>query len=97
MVEVGTTIVHCDPEIMGGVPVFVGTRVPVRSMLDHLKAGDTLDQFLVDFPSVGRDQAVAALTLAEASLQELLQEARREGTIRAIGLRNAANRLRDDL
>lgn len=97
MVEVGSTIVHCDSEIMGGVPVFVGTRVPVRSLLDHLKAGDTLDKFLDDFPSVGRDQAVAALTLAEESLQELLQETRRERTIRAIGLRNAANRLRDDL
>ena len=50
-----------DPEVMGGDLVFTGTRVPVRSLFDHLEAGDSLDDFLEGFPSVSRDQAVAAL------------------------------------
>lgn len=58
------TIVHSDPEILGGTPVFVGTRVPVKSLYDHLEAGDSLDEFLDSFPSVSREQAVAALELA---------------------------------
>ena len=57
-------IVHSDPEILGGTPVFVGTRVPVKSLFDHLEAGDALDVFLESFPSVSRAQAVAALELA---------------------------------
>lgn len=57
-------IVHTDPDILGGTPVFVGTRVPVRNLLDYLEAGDSLDEFLDDFPSVTREQAVAALRLA---------------------------------
>ena len=57
-------IVHSDPEILGGTPVFVGTRVPVKSLYDHLGAGDSLDEFLDSFPSVSREQAVAALELA---------------------------------
>jgi uncharacterized protein (DUF433 family) len=59
-----TTVVHRDPEIMGGAVVFFGTRVPVVAIFDYLEAGDTLDEFLSDFPSVTRDQAVAALRLA---------------------------------
>ena len=58
------TIVQVDPEILGGTPVFRGTRVPVKNLLDYLAAGDTLDQFLDDFPTVNRVQAVAALELA---------------------------------
>ena len=58
------SIVHCDPQILGGTPVFRGTRVPVKNLVDYLAAGDTLDQFLDDFPSVSREQAVAALELA---------------------------------
>jgi uncharacterized protein (DUF433 family) len=61
-------IVHSDPEILGGVPVFVGTRVPVQSLFDYLEGGDTLDEFLRQFPSVRREQAVAALGLARATL-----------------------------
>ena len=57
-------IVHSDPKILGGTPVFVGTRVPVKSLFDHLEAGDALDVFLESFPSVSRAQAVAALELA---------------------------------
>ena len=63
-------IVHSDPEIMGGTPVFVGTRVPVKSLLDWLAAGEPLDLFLANFPSVPREQAVAALKLANSWLVE---------------------------
>ena len=56
-------IVHSDPEIIGGVLVFVGTRVPVKTLYDYLEAGDSLDEFLDDFPGVTREQAVAALEL----------------------------------
>lgn len=65
---VTSSVVHADPEILGGTPVFVGTRVPVRTLLDYLEAGDPLDEFLEDFPSVTREQAVAALRLAEELL-----------------------------
>lgn len=61
-------VVHCDPEILGGTPVFVGTRVPVTSLFEYLEAGDTLDEFLRQFPSVAREQAVGALDLARQSL-----------------------------
>jgi uncharacterized protein (DUF433 family) len=54
-------VVQVDPEILGGTPVFRGTRVPVKNLLDYLTAGDTLDQFLDDFPTVKRQQAVAVL------------------------------------
>ena len=53
---------------MGGTPVFVGTRVPVQTLLDYLEAGDPLDEFLEDFPSVSRSQAVAVLELAKEML-----------------------------
>jgi uncharacterized protein (DUF433 family) len=62
--HIAQAVIHSDPEIQGGVPVFVGTRVPVRSLFDYLEAGDSLDDFLKSFPSVTRDQAVAALELA---------------------------------
>jgi uncharacterized protein (DUF433 family) len=61
-------IVHSDPEIMSGTPVFVGTRVPVQSLFDYLEGGETLDEFLRQFPSVKRNQAVAALDLAGQAL-----------------------------
>ena len=57
-------VVHIDPEILGGTPVFVGTRVPAKTLFDYLEAGDPLDEFLNDFPSVTREQAVAALEIA---------------------------------
>jgi uncharacterized protein (DUF433 family) len=56
-----SSVIHSDPEILSGTPVFVGTRVPVRPLLDYLAAGDPLDEFLQDFPSITREQAVAAL------------------------------------
>lgn len=61
-------VVHSDPDILGGTPVFVGTRVPVQSLFDYLEGGDTLDEFLRQFPSVRREQAIAALDLARDSL-----------------------------
>jgi uncharacterized protein (DUF433 family) len=61
-------IVHSDPEILGGTPVFVGTRVPVQSLFDYLEGGETLDEFLRQFPSVRRDQAIATLGLARVTL-----------------------------
>jgi uncharacterized protein (DUF433 family) len=61
-------VVHSDPEILGGTPVFVGTRVPVQNFIDYLEAGDRLDDFLQDFPAVTREQAVAALEIARRAL-----------------------------
>jgi uncharacterized protein (DUF433 family) len=57
-------LIHSDPEILGGAPVFRGTRVPVRNLIDYLEAGDSLEDFLRSFPSVSREQVVAALELA---------------------------------
>ena len=57
-------IVSTDPEIMSGVPVFAGTRVPVQSLIEHMIAGDGLDNFLKGFPTVTRSQAKAFLTFA---------------------------------
>jgi len=61
-------IVRSDPEILGGTPVFVGTRVPLQSLFDYLEGGETLDEFLRQFPSVKRDQVIAALDLARVTL-----------------------------
>ncbi len=61
-------VVHSDPEILGGTPVFVETRVPFQTLLDYLEAGDTLDQFLDDFPTVAREKAIAALEQAKEAL-----------------------------
>ena len=65
-------IFHSDPEILGGTPVFTGTRVPVDTLTVHLRHGKRIDDFLDDFPSVSRAQAEALLTLAE---QVLLSDA----------------------
>ena len=58
------SVIHSDPGILGGIPVFVGTRVPLRNLIDFLAAGESIDDFLDAFPSVSRQQAVAALELA---------------------------------
>jgi uncharacterized protein (DUF433 family) len=68
MTERSETVIHSDPEIMGGTPVFVGTRVPFQTLLDYLEAGDPLGEFLDDFPTVTREQAVAALEQAKDAL-----------------------------
>ena len=54
-------VVHSDPEILGGTPVFVGTRVPLKNLIDYVQGGHSLDEFLDDLPSVKREQALAAL------------------------------------
>ncbi len=61
-------VYHSDPEIMGGTPVFQGTRVPVQTLLDYLEGGDTLDEFLDGFPGVSRKQAIAFLEMAKDAL-----------------------------
>ncbi|MPZ14590.1 MAG: DUF433 domain-containing protein [Chloroflexi bacterium] len=65
-----TSVVHTDPDIMSGTPVFVGTRVPFRALIDYVEGGHTLDEFLADFPSVTREQAVAALDEAGTAVLE---------------------------
>ena len=67
--------IHSDPEILGGTPVFVGTRVPLQTLLEYLEAGDPLDEFLKDFPTVSREQAVAALEAAKELLLDRLSAA----------------------
>ena len=59
-------VITRDPEILGGVPVFAGTRVPFDALLDYIEGGKTLDEFLDDFPTVTRDAAIAALEQAKA-------------------------------
>ena len=61
-------LITIDPEIHSGTPVFRGTRVPIKTIFDHLEAGDSLEVFLDDFPSVSRELAVAVLEEAQASL-----------------------------
>lgn len=67
------SVIQRSSEILGGTPVFTGTRVPVRTLLDYLEAGQPLSDFLEDFPTVSRDQAVAAL---EQAREVLLADAR---------------------
>lgn len=67
-----TSVYHSNPEILGGTMVFVGTRVPVQSLFDHLEAGDSIDDFLEGFPSVQREQVIAVL---EESKLQILQPA----------------------
>lgn len=62
------SVVVSDPEILGGTPCFRGTRVPVDSLIDYLEAGDSLDEFLDNFPSVSREAAISALEEAKALL-----------------------------
>jgi uncharacterized protein (DUF433 family) len=63
-------VVHRDPAILGGIPVFIGTRVPVKILFEYLEAGDSLEVFLLQFPTVRREQAVAALEMAREILTE---------------------------
>jgi uncharacterized protein (DUF433 family) len=68
-----SSVVHSDPEILGGAAVFVGTRVPVQALIDYLEGGHTLQKFLDDFPSVARELAIAAL---EQAKEHLIADAR---------------------
>jgi len=62
------SVIHSDPEIMGGTPVFIGTRVPVKNLIDYLEGGHNLEEFLDDFPSVSKEQALSALEQAKQAL-----------------------------
>ncbi|MGI9193313.1 MAG: DUF433 domain-containing protein [Actinomycetota bacterium] len=68
-------VIHVDPEILGGTPVFVGTRVPPEALFDYLEAGHSLDEFLDDFPSVPKDLAIEALKEANEALIRLAYSA----------------------
>ena len=68
-------LIDRNPGILGGTPVFSGTRVPVRILMEHLEAGDRLDEFLEDYPTVTRDQAVALLERAKTMLVDKEDEA----------------------
>jgi uncharacterized protein (DUF433 family) len=61
-------IIEVSNQILGGVPVFAGTRVPVQALIDYLEAGDRIDDFIQDFPTVTREQTVEALELARKAL-----------------------------
>ena len=63
-----SSVVHSDPDILGGTPVFVGTRVPVQALIDYIEGGHSLAEFLNDFPTVSRELALAALEQAKAHL-----------------------------
>ena len=62
------SVVKVDPEIMSGAPCFAGTRVPMQNLIDYLEGGDSIDEFLEDFPSVKRDQIISFLEEAKASV-----------------------------
>ena len=61
-------VVHRNPNIQGGVPVFAGTRVPLKNLFDYLESGETLERFLLDFPAVDRSKAITALEQAREAL-----------------------------
>jgi uncharacterized protein (DUF433 family) len=66
--NLGEEVIVKDPDVLGGTPVFRGTRVPFQALLDYLEGGQTLDEFIDDFPTVTREAAVSALELAKALL-----------------------------
>lgn len=63
-------IIHSDPEIMGGTPVFVGTRVPLQNLIDALEGGESVEDFLDAFPTVKREQAIAVIEAGKLKLLE---------------------------
>ena len=62
------SVIKIDPDIMSGAPCFAGTRVPIQNLIDYLEGGDSIDEFLVDFPSVRRDQVISFLEEAKESV-----------------------------
>jgi len=70
------TVVHSDPDILSGTPVFVGTRVPFRNLIDYLERNHSLDEFLDSFPTVSREQALAALEAAHEAVSARAHSAR---------------------
>ncbi len=69
-------VINIDPETMGGTPVFTGTRVPIQNLFDYMEGGDSLDEFLDDFPSVSKNAAIEVLKMASKTLttEKLLNE-----------------------
>jgi uncharacterized protein (DUF433 family) len=65
-------IITISPDVLGGTPVFAGTRVPVQTLLDYLKGGDSIDEFLEGFPTVTREQVITFLEEAEAQIVKLV-------------------------
>ena len=64
----GKPIISCSPDILGGTPVFAGTRVPVQTLLDYIEGGESIDEFLEGFPTVSREQVIAFLEEAKARM-----------------------------
>ena len=76
LMQVGRSpVAHADPDVCDGTPVFVGIRVPVTTLFDYLEGGETLERFLDQFPSVSRDQALAALDIARSSVLDSARSA----------------------
>ena len=71
-------IVHSDPDIMGGTPVFVGTRVPLQNLIDSLQGGESIDDFLDGFPSVKRAHVIAVIEAAKLKMLETVEDAHSE-------------------
>ena len=69
-------IVHSDPEIMGGTPVFVGTRVPLQNLIDYLEGGESIADFLDGFPAVKREQVIAVIEAGRLKMLETVGDAR---------------------
>jgi uncharacterized protein (DUF433 family) len=69
-------IIHSDPEIMGGTPVFVGTRIPLQNLIDALEGGESIEDFLEGFPSVKRSQAIAVIEAGQLKMLETVGHAR---------------------
>ena len=66
------SVVHSDPQIMGGTPVFVGTRVPLQNLIDYLEGGESMEDFLEAFPTVTREQAIAVIEAGKLKMLELV-------------------------
>ncbi len=71
-----TAVVHSDPDILGGTPVFQGTRVPFRNLIDYLERGHTVEEFLDHFPTVTREQVISSLEAAHEALTVRARSAR---------------------
>ncbi len=71
-----TNVIHSHPEILSGMPVFRGTRVPIKNLFDYLESSDTIDNFLIDFPTVKREQVITVIEFAEqlVTSREVLHE-----------------------
>ena len=91
-----SSVVHSDLDILGGAPVFVGTRVPLQALIDYLEGGHSLDEFLGDFPTVSREVAVAALEQEEvwaAEVEHRIADVE-SGSVQVIPIAEALARVR---